>query len=418
MRSVVLLALLFAGAAHADTLTLAGAQSEARARAPEGGELAARIRGAEVIARDAHRMIRTDPIASGEYTTGALTGNPDERTLRAGIEWTIDVSGSWRPRGAAADADLDRARFDGDAGLRALDEAVAIAVADLALAQRRAARVERVVELFRIAHGAAKKQLEVGQGNQLDVDAAELELAAAEGDLVGAQGERQAAQIGLSRLLGRRSFADLAVDDPDESTELPNESELAALVMHDPRVRAAEAELRGARLERRTNDRLVWPTLTLGAALEHARKDVPAGAFVGMPAASARWTDTEVMFSAALPLPLFDRRREARARSLARIYAAEANVVRVSADVLAQLQDAWSALRAAAATYQALAKTPQIVDREIGLLNKALATGALDTVARSQALRRLVDAGRRHDEALHDLRVARARWIRRTAGLR
>ena len=54
------------------------------------------------------------------------------------------------------------------------------------------------------------------------------------------------------------------------------------------------------------------------------------------------------------------------------------------------------------------------IGREYDLLDKAFRAGALDVNARAQSAKRLVEAGARLDAALRDLRVARARWIRRT----
>ena len=52
---------------------------------------------------------------------------------------------------------MGRTRFEGEDGLRALDERVAIAVADVALAQRQVVRGERIAELQRIAADAASQ---------------------------------------------------------------------------------------------------------------------------------------------------------------------------------------------------------------------------------------------------------------------
>src|SRR5258708_11149196 len=98
---------LIASPARAERLTLQQAQVEARARAPEAAELEVRLRGAEEIARAEQRVLRMNPIVSGGLASGALVGRPDERFWDLGLEPTLDVSGSWGPRGASASAARD-----------------------------------------------------------------------------------------------------------------------------------------------------------------------------------------------------------------------------------------------------------------------------------------------------------------------
>ena len=59
------------------------------------------------------------------------------------------------------------------ADARALDERVAQGVANVALQQQLVRRLERMMELQQIAADAARRQLAVGQGAQLDADSAQ-----------------------------------------------------------------------------------------------------------------------------------------------------------------------------------------------------------------------------------------------------
>src|SRR5262249_9683517 len=93
-------------------LTLAEAQAEARARAPEAAELAALVRGAEAMAAQATRRFRQNAELSASYFNGALTSRPEETAWSVGVRLPVDVSGSWRSRGASANADLGRTRFE------------------------------------------------------------------------------------------------------------------------------------------------------------------------------------------------------------------------------------------------------------------------------------------------------------------
>lgn len=420
-QAAALLVGLVAGVAHAESrLTLAQAQAEARAHAPDVRELAARLRGAEAIARAARRVLTSNPVVSGSIAPGAVVGRPEELTWDVGVQQQLDLSGSWKTRGASAAADADKVRLDREDGFRALDEAVAVAVADLAFAEARIARTTRIAQLFRVSAEAANRQLAVGQGNQIDTDVAELDLASAQADAAEAAGSLRVAQAVLGRLLGRARCAELTVADAPPPTEPSAEPDLAALIERDPRVRAAEAELRAAHLQLETWARMIVPTLTLGVSYGYQRRDIPEGSFAGPGASglSAVWPDAEVAFTVGLPLPLFDLKQPERAQATARIVSAEARLAVLRADLREQLETAWVSWMAMTQSYGRLARTPEIIDREFDLLDKALRAGALDAVSRALALRRLQDAALRVDNARHDLRVAFARWMRASAQVR
>ena len=415
--AVTLLLVVPATSAAAQTLALSDAKTEARAHAPEGAELEARLRGADAVLDDAGRVFRRDPTMQANYSTGALTGSPDEHAATVGIRLPVDISGSWTPRAGSARADRDRARYEREDGLRALDEAVAIAFADVALAQRLVGRAERVVTLHELALDAERERLRVGQGNQLDVDAADLDAQGARASVAQARGLLAQARARLARLLGRESAADLSVEDPTEPAAVPSESVVAGIVDRDPRVRAADADARSRSLAVEMYDRLMIPTPTLGVDVGWRRRDIPGGAFQGpaSPGLSALWSEWEMGFSLSVPLPLFDGSREPRARALSLSYVSSARVATVRADVRSELEQAWSVYKAAAEAHQALVPSAAIIDRDFGLLEQAVRTGAMDAVARATSLRRLEDAGRRLDVAVRDVRVAHARWDRRVA---
>lgn len=413
--AVVCLAPVLAVADTARPLTLAEAQVEARSHAPRATALATKLAGAEAIAHDRRRRLRTDPELSASYTTGAPSGDLDEQSIGIGFDWALDLSGAWRDLRDAAATDRDRAEASRDDGRLALDEAVAIAVADLASAQRALDRADRIVALQQIAHAAAVRLLDTSKGTQLDVDAAELDLAAARADREGAKTTRERAQIGLARLLGRADHAGLLVADPVEEVTPPSESDVDAQVSADPRVRAADAAARAAGLELSAADRSALRPVSLGLDVEYARHDIPSGSFTTNDALAASWKDWEVGVRLSVPLPLFDRRREIRTRARVQVSDLAAVAAVVRADVRAELKDSAAELRGAIETWKVLADTAATLEREYDLLDKAFRAGALDVTARAQSARRLLEAGTRLDTALRDLRVARAHWVRRTS---
>ncbi len=397
-------------------LTLAEAQAEARAHAPEAAELDALVRGAEVFAAQAGRRFRQNPEVSGNYFNGAILGL-DETSWSVGAILPVDISGSWKPRAASANADVRRTRFQRDDRLRALDEHVAVAVADVALRQRLVARSQRIVNLQTIAAGAAHRQLNVGQGTQLDADSADLDLASTQVALEQARGQLAAARAQLARLLGRSVSTGLVVADPPEALASVQRPDFDALVDRDPRVQAARAEVDAATFERETFERLVTPTPTLGLNAGYNRRDIPAGSFTGSPFAGAlmaNWPDHDLVFTVSVPIPLFDRQQEPRALATARLLTADAKLRTARATVRSELESAWDALDAAERAAQAVASTPALIDRDADFVEQAVRAGAFDAVTRTQTLRRLAETGRVVDTTIRDYRAARAAWVRRS----
>jgi hypothetical protein len=116
-----------------------------------------------------------------------------------------------------------------------------------------------------------------------------------------------------------------------------------------------------------------------------------------------------------VPLPLFDKQLEPRARATGRLLTAEAHVQTVRADVRAELESAWATFEAAAQALQAIAETPALIDRDTMFVEQAVRAGQFDALTRSVELRRLQEAGVRVDTAVRDYRAARAAWLRRGA---
>jgi outer membrane protein TolC len=422
VAALVAAAAIIAGpvpAAAQAPLSLADAQAEARAHAPDIAELDALVRGAGAIAAQARRAFRQNPEVSGSYGSGSPVGRADEQSWTIGVALPVDLSGSRKPRAASAEADVKRAQQQRADGFRALDEHVAQAVADLALQQRFVRRLERVMELQRIAADAAHRQLDVGQGTQLDADSADLDLATARVAVEQARGDLAGARARLARFLGRLNANDVVVADPTEQPSPGAPPDFDALVERDPRVRAAAAEVDAATFEQQMFLRLVRPTPTLGLAYGFQRRDIPTGSFSGTPFANAlgaSWPDRELTFNVSLPLPFFDRQQEPRARATGRILTAEARLRSTRADVRTELTSAWAAFDAATRALAAVASMPATIDRDVSFVEQAVRAGAFDAVQRTQALRRLVEAGRSADTAIRDFRTARAAWIRRAIG--
>jgi cobalt-zinc-cadmium efflux system outer membrane protein len=398
--------------ARAETLTLDEAQAEARRNAPDARVLDARLRGAERVASDAHRLFRRDPRVSASYAPRGVAGS-DEQAVGVGLELPLELSGAQSLRGASADAERSRVRLEREEGLRALDEAVAIAFADLALAQRAVRRGERLAAVHERLAAAARRELELGRGTKLDADAADLDLAAARADAAETEGALRRARAELARLLGRSAGDGLAATDASPAPAIAPVLDLDRIVARHPRVAAAAAEVDAARLELAAEERSIVPLVSLGVEWTSRDRSIPSSAFSGgPPGLSASWNERELGFLLSFDLPILDRRTGPRAVAAGRIGLAEARLAQVRGDVAAEVQGAAADLAAAAAAARAFEGAPEAVERDLGLLDRAVMAGSLDAVARAQAVRRLADSAARADRAAHALAVAVARWRR------
>lgn len=412
-RSLALILLVLPLSARAggrEGLTLDAAQAQARRHAPEAAEIEARFAGAKMRADDARRIVRHDPT----ITALVEKGGGDERSTEVSLAIPLDLAGSFLPRRRSARSMLDASRFDREEALRTLDEIVAIAVADLADAQRGSGRSSRVVALYRVAAEAARKERQVGKGNLLESDAADLDYAVALRAEAEASRALAQAQAELARLLGRPSPDGVVVADPIEASTLPPPPDVEALLQQDPAVRAAASDADTARLLLAVENRRRLGPIEAEVGYLEGRREIPATAFQGAGATAARWDDSATSLRVAIPLPFFDRNREARAGARSQALAADARSIRVRAAARREIQSAWSRLTSATRAAAAFAGVTETIDRDLVLLDKAFQAGAMDSVTRAQALRRVEAAAEEMDASVHELRLARAAWAHRS----
>lgn len=397
-------------------LTLPLAQSEARAHAPDAAEIEARVRAANVLLEDARRVLRSDPSIGFFYHPPALAGLDREQGFDFTLDWTLDISGSWDARAGSAAADLERTTEEGESSLRALDEAVAVAVGELALAQRTVERTTRLEALAALLVAAEDQRLAVGTGTSLERDAAELTRAGADAELAVARGAVSRARTALARLLGRETPEGLTVQDAaDDALAPPNVGDLDGVVERDPRVAAARAELHAAALSGQLAERLAIPMPTISADLNWQQHEIDQRAFRGVAAGTleAAWEEWALVVGLSFPLPLFDHASTPAAEASARAATAEGRLGAVRADVRAELLDAHAALVAAIAAEDALEGTAALIERDYALIEQSLTVGATDSLRTTLALRQLAQAAMRLDSAVRDRRVAQANWARR-----
>src|SRR5262249_30073443 len=156
------------------------------------------------------------------------------------------------------------------------------------------------------------------------------------------------------------------------------------------------ADVDAARFERETYERLVTPMPTFGIDAGYRRRDIPAGSFTGAPFANtltAVWPDRELLFSVSVPVPLFDRQQEPRARSTGRSLLAQAKLGTARATVRSELESTWATYEAAQRAAATVATMSALIERDVEFVERAVRAGAFDALTRTQALRRLSETG-------------------------
>lgn len=397
-------------AAQSAALTLAQAQAEAREHSPERASTDADVAAAKARASGAGPRFTNNPALLARFAQEMP--DADNRTWSTGIEWAINISGAWHSRRQAAQENVKSVTESRTSALLDLDVDVALAFAEVADAQRRVARFSKMVELREVAMRIATRFRETGSGNQLDVDAATLDLRGSQIDVANARGDLDVARVRLARLLGRPESSSLTVADEIDTAGVADVSVTDALVDRDPRVRAAASELRAAQLQAEAERRAARPDITVSIEGGRVGNDIPAGTFATMPTLAGVWKEWEVNVQLSVPLPVFDRNVAARANANADVLVAEAKLARIRADVRSGYSEARARLAAALDAANGAADIPTVIDREVALLDKGLRAGGIELDAWAQQARRLIEVGRTYDEAIFGLRRARAAWAR------
>ncbi len=394
-------------------LTLEAAQEEAHRHAPEALAWLADLSGFEARAADARRSFREDPTFAMVSRPPRFLQNPNDHL------WDVSLSvpvNPWRtrvPRQEAAEQRLEEARRSIEEQFHMLDEQVARAFADLALAQRASWRAERLAALTE--EWAKGTQADRGKPSRegLRADRVQFEVWRSRVQVIDAHTREARARYHLARLLGRAPDAPIQVDDSFSAPHLPPEPDFEALVASHPRVVAAQAALSAARAERMLAERMVRPAPVLGVSYGLG----PWGFledYLGTATVSTSAGPPQIAFTLLLSLPLFDRQRTSRLEAQLREGQAAVRLQAARADVRHDLEVAWSNLAGAFATLQALQDLPETLRQDVALVTQLDARGILAPGERIDDLRAIEAAASMFDEAVRQWRYATAAWVRVT----
>lgn len=381
------IALAATGQTSSATTSLEAVRAHAAQHAPTVRVSAARLRMAEAAQRGAAPWLRDNPTLSLRLGP-RLDGAQDTRSLELAVELSqaLELSGA---RGARLDAAEQLARSleaEHAALVWSVAQDVTLAYHQAALAGTRVASEQARVVFARQVVSIAQRRRQAGEIAALEQNLAELELVASERDVLDAQRAAREAELTLAELSGWPLEAPLHVAPALPALEpVPAEAAVLATLDAVPELRAAQAARAEVEARRTVAEREAWPTPVLGAAVAHEDAET--------------WV---VQGTLSLPLPLWQRGQEARARADVELSVHDELLAGLALRLRAQLLRAHAALTAAHArlVLHTTREVP-VLEASAALLQRGFEAGELPLLELTAARQRLLE-GRRAGLAAYD----------------
>jgi cobalt-zinc-cadmium efflux system outer membrane protein len=352
-----------ANSAAARDLTLDGALTLARERAPTIvaadaaiGEAQGRLVGAAV-------WLRENPVIEGALGTRLTGDGANTRAARASVLQPIEIAGQRGARVRGAQGAVARATAEADDARRRTLRAVAIAfysalhaTAVLDLARRADTVAGEIVEV-------ARERYRAGDIARLDVRLAEAARSRATATVREAQARREDTLGSLRILLGLSPTEALDVHGALDAGATPTPASLDAGIDTRPDVRTIMASLREAEADASLGRAGRFPTIAVGAEYEREEgSDVVTGQL-------------------ALGLPVFDRGQGPRVEAEARVTRLRIELAAARANAVAGLRTAYDVHRHRQASAEELQRVAvPLQDENETLARRAYESGQLGLV--------------------------------------
>lgn len=234
-----------------------------------------RVREQRAQRRLAAAALGPDIAISGQYgrARNAQDGRTNDHFYGLDLAWELDVSGRLRALRDASDAEL-RASWEDYRSLRiGLMAEVANTYLSYRLAQQQLAIATRTGETQREIARVTRERFAQGTVSRLDLERIEAQVQITEAEIPVARQQQVDARYALAYLLATEyQQVDAILADGPETTSLPNEDALAALLevpveilRERPDVRAASERLTAAGAGLAASRAARYPQLTLGA---------------------------------------------------------------------------------------------------------------------------------------------------------
>lgn len=326
-------------------------------------------------------------VAAGPRTIDSQTSVQ----LEASVSQRLEIAGQRGLRLDAAHrseeaglAELDVTRWQVQVLVRRLFYASLLATARRSVAESTVSFAQGVVDI-------AQRRVETGDEPEMSLLVPQADLAQAREQLVAATQEVRAARLELAQAIGWPSARPLEPSGalPGVRHALSPERLLPLALDHLPGVRSAEANVNAAEARVRLEDRMAWPDPALGVS--YAREGEVTGA-------TNIW-----LLTLGVPVPLWNRNQGARARARVDLDVARAEADRLRATLTVGLQQAVSAVNAAADRVGIYGTDiVPTIQQNLALVRRAFEAGQIDAERVSITLDRVLSTQRQALQAQED----------------
>lgn len=349
-----------ASPASAAVLTREQAVARALSENAEVQSLGAAVDAAEGVLGADRRLLRNNPVVDG--AVGPREGaDADTLDWSVGLTQSLEIAGQRGHRIALREAELREARARLEAKAVGLAAEVRQAFGAALAARERKQLADEATRLAQDALDAATTRLEEGAGTRFEVNTARVELGRAMRERAVADQRVAAADSALALLLAVGGDADLELAGTLGGQVAGAPAELRARAKQRMDLVAAELQVEAAKAAADLAQAEGFPDVAVGA--NYRREE----------------GDRIVQGTLAVPLPLFDRNQEARARAAAQVRQARAELGAAQRRVEAELRLALRRYESARATVEAFGNDAlQALQQNLEMVDEAYRAGKLD----------------------------------------
>ena len=383
------------GSVSADSLTLREALAKAIVENPELQSFAYGVRAREAERVQASRWANPTLGVETENVTPGAPFDVDQAEQVGRLGQSFPLGGDAGRREDVAAFERDLAGWDYERARLGVVAEVNRRFASVLAAQRRQALAQDLVALADTLYQTVARQIELGEVARVELERVEVERAQARIEAERATERLKAARQRLAASFGAEEVRFAGVSgDLEDVAPVPPLGVLRPLARQNPRIARYEDELgqRAAQIELEEARLIPNPQLTGGAQRFGGRGEY------------------SLTLGLSVPLPIFDRQQGAIEAAEYRLTEARRARQEAQAEVLADLEDAYRDLTAAAAEVRRLRETVlPSAQTAFQAFERGYRLGKFDLLRVLDAQETFFDARLQYVRALEDYRQAAAR---------
>lgn len=280
-----------------------------------------------------------NPTLEVQGSSGALTGNPEERSMSIGINQELALNGKLKLRREAGQREAEAAQRLRDNAARLLKDEVSSLALDFILASRRYELAADLVKLNQELVTVAGERFSAGDIPELDLNLVKVELSRGESRMLEVERERIPLRIKIASLTGLNENEITLSDKLYPAIPATNKMALVKqAIASRPDLMAVACERDKAETESRLATAEALPNLTAGIFVQWQRGMTEVG---GMSSTSR---DTQLGLRLSMPIPLFDSNKGGRSAARARQEAADSRLLALERSISAEVEAAFARL--------------------------------------------------------------------------